>query len=65
VETVLTTEESEGQLRKGKGQRMARDGKCTLVGVAMVDPIDDAFMNTFLSLPTECLAILNATISLQ
>lgn len=65
VETVLTTEESEGQLRKGKGQRMDRDGKCKLVGVATVDPINAAFMNTFLSLPTECLAILNATISLQ
>ncbi|KAL9237272.1 hypothetical protein vseg_011845 [Gypsophila vaccaria] len=65
VTTNLTSEEAEGQLRKGKGQRMDKNGKCKLVGVATVDPINDIFMNTFLSLPTECLAILNATISLQ
>lgn len=65
VETVLTTEESEGRLRNGRGERMERDGKCKLVGVSTVDPIDDAFMNTFLRLPTECLAIMSATISFQ
>lgn len=64
VATVLTTEESGGKMRKGRGQRRDKDGKCKLVGVAKVDPIDDTFMNTFLGLPTECLAILNATISL-
>ncbi|KAK9665572.1 hypothetical protein RND81_14G120100 [Saponaria officinalis] len=65
VTTNLTSEEAEGQVRKGKGQRMDKNGKCKLVGVAKVDPINDIFMNTFLSLPTECLAILNATISFQ
>ena len=65
VSTMLTSEESQGKLRKGRGKRLEKDGKCKLVGVATVDPIDDTFMNTFLSLPTECLAILNATISLS
>ncbi|XP_021730156.1 uncharacterized protein LOC110697120 [Chenopodium quinoa] len=64
VSTNLTSEESQGKLRKGRGQRMEKDGNCMLVGVATVDPIDDLFMNTFLGLPTECLAVMNATISL-
>ncbi|KAL6977651.1 hypothetical protein U1Q18_026441 [Sarracenia purpurea var. burkii] len=64
VATILTSEESKGALRSGRGQRLNQEGnKCRLVGVATVDPIDDFLMNSFLSLPTECLAILNATIS--
>lgn len=43
---------------------MDGEGRCRLVGVAVVDPIDDLFMNTFLSLPTECIAYLSATISI-
>ncbi|MCL7049466.1 hypothetical protein MKW94_026398 [Papaver nudicaule] len=63
VETVLTSEESMGTMRKGKGERLNKEGKCRLVGVATVEPIDDFFMNTFLNLPTECLADMNATIA--
>ncbi|GMP70091.1 hypothetical protein CsSME_00029099 [Camellia sinensis var. sinensis] len=63
VETVLTSEESKGTLRSGKGESLNEEGKCRLVGVATVDPIDDFLMDTFLSLPTECLANMNATIS--
>lgn len=42
---------------------MDGQGRCRLVGVATVDPIDDFLMNSFLGLPTECLADLNAVIS--
>ncbi|KAL2227122.1 uncharacterized protein LOC105160525 [Sesamum indicum] len=63
VETVLTSEESKGKMRGGRGDRLDKDGVCRLVGVATVEPIDDFFMDTFLSLPTECLANLNAIIS--
>lgn len=63
VETVLTSEESKGKVRGGRGQRLDEDGLCRLVGVATVEPINDVFMDTFLSLPTECLADLNAVIS--
>ncbi|KAG6413933.1 hypothetical protein SASPL_126648 [Salvia splendens] len=63
VETVLTSDESKGKMREGRGERMDEDGKCRLVGVATVDPINDLFLDTFLSLPTECLADLNAVIS--
>lgn len=63
IDTTLTSEESRGAIRSGTGERMDDKGRCKLVGVAVVDPIDDLFMNTFLSLPTECIAYLNATIS--
>ncbi|KAK9291599.1 hypothetical protein L1049_019548 [Liquidambar formosana] len=63
VETVLTSEESNGKIRSGRGERLDKEGKCRLVGVATVDPIDDFLMNSFLGLPTECLANLNAIIS--
>ncbi|KAL5746223.1 hypothetical protein ACOSP7_027369 [Xanthoceras sorbifolium] len=65
VKTVLTTEESKGSMRSGRGERLDKEGKCRLVGVATVDPIDDFFMNTFLGLPTQCLANLNAVIALS
>ncbi|KVH88487.1 uncharacterized protein LOC112502065 [Cynara cardunculus var. scolymus] len=63
VETLLTSEESKGTLRSGNGKRLDEQGKCRLVGVATVEQIDDFLMNSFLDLPTECLAILNATIT--
>lgn len=65
VKTVLSSDESKGEIRSGRGERLDKEGKCRLVGVAIVDPIDDLFMNTFLGLPTECLANLNAVISLS
>ncbi|KAG7538869.1 hypothetical protein ISN44_As13g025820 [Arabidopsis suecica] len=65
VKTVLTTEESIGVTKRGKGERMDEEGKCRLVGVAKVETVDDSFMNTFLSLPAECLADLQAIISVS
>lgn len=65
VGTVLTSEESEGAMRSGRGERLNEEGRCRLVGVAIVQPIDDFFMNSFLGLPTECLAKLNAIISVS
>ncbi|KAM3682362.1 hypothetical protein ACB098_12G067700 [Castanea mollissima] len=65
VKTVLTSEQSNGTIRSGRGKRLDKEGQCRLVGVATVDPIDDFLMNTFLGLPTECLANLNAVISIS
>ncbi|KAK7314957.1 hypothetical protein VNO77_33489 [Canavalia gladiata] len=65
VKTVLTSEESKGTMKSGRGKRLDKEGKCRLVGVATVDPIDDFLMNSFLGLPTECLANLNAVISVS
>uniref|UniRef100_A0ACD5Z5T5 Uncharacterized protein n=1 Tax=Avena sativa TaxID=4498 RepID=A0ACD5Z5T5_AVESA len=64
VDTTLTSEESSGAIRRGTGERLDGEGRCKLVGVAVLDPIDDVFMNTFLNLPTECIAYLSATISI-
>ncbi|EOA13906.1 hypothetical protein CARUB_v10027022mg [Capsella rubella] len=65
VKTVLTTEESRGERKSGRGERMDKEGKCRLVGVARVETVEDFFMNTFLSLPAECLADLQAVISVS
>lgn len=63
VETRLTSEESKGSIRSGRGRRLDGGGACTLVGVATVAPVDDLLMDSFLRLPTECIALLNARIS--
>ncbi|KAM7274002.1 hypothetical protein ACFE04_028666 [Oxalis oulophora] len=65
VKTVLTTDESKGTMKSRKGKRMDKEGKCRLVGVATVDPINDFLMNAFLGLPAECLADLYAVISIS
>ncbi|KAL6004608.1 hypothetical protein ACLOJK_005163 [Asimina triloba] len=65
VSTVLTSEESVGKIRGGRGERLSTEGRCRLVGVATVDPINDILMDSFLGLPTECLADLNAIISIS
>ncbi|KAK1399583.1 ATP-dependent Clp protease ATP-binding [Heracleum sosnowskyi] len=65
VETVLTSEESKGTMRNGRGERLNTEGRCRLVGVATVEPINDFLLDSFLGLPTECLADLNALISFK
>ncbi|KAG1328077.1 hypothetical protein COCNU_01G020110 [Cocos nucifera] len=65
VETTLTSEESTGKLRGGRGERINGEGRCRLVGVALVNPINDILMNSFLGLPTECIAEMNARISID
>ncbi|KAM0946772.1 hypothetical protein DsansV1_C08g0079071 [Dioscorea sansibarensis] len=65
VETTLTTEESKGEMKSGRGERMDGEGKCRLVGIATVEPVNDVFMNSFLGLPAECIADLNASISIS
>ncbi|XP_028768532.1 uncharacterized protein LOC114726133 isoform X2 [Neltuma alba] len=65
VKTVLTSEESKGTIKSGRGKRLNEEGKCKLVGAATVDPVDDFLMNSFLGLPTECLAELNSVINIS
>jgi hypothetical protein len=60
VSTTLTTESSRGELRAGTGRRLRADGRARLVGVARVPPTSDAFINGFLMLPTDALAVLSA-----
>lgn len=65
VETMLTSEESIGAMRKGKGERMDGQGNCRLVSVATIDPVNDLLLDSFLGLPTECIADLSARISIN
>lgn len=60
VDTLLTTGQTEGRLRQGQGKRLDSEEECRLVGVAPLVPVEDAFMNAFLTLPTDCLANLAA-----
>ncbi|CAM6036787.1 unnamed protein product [Sphagnum compactum] len=60
VNTLLTTESAQGEIRGGQGSRLDSKGNCRLVGVARLAPIDDLFMSTFLTLPSDCLAVLSA-----
>lgn len=62
VSTTLTTESSRGPLREGTGQRLGGDGRARLVGVARVPVTGDAFLDNFLMLPTDALAVLSAEI---
>jgi hypothetical protein len=58
---VLTTEHSEGEIRKADGARLGAGGRARLVGVARVPRVEnDWFTNVFLSLPTDALAVMDA-----
>jgi hypothetical protein len=60
VATTLTTEASDGVLRHGHGERLKADGTARLVGVARVPRTGDGFLDGFLMLPTDALAVLSA-----
>ena len=60
VATTLTTEDSSGPIRRGHGTRLNADGKARLVGVARVPKTGDGFLDGFLMLPTDALAVLSA-----
>lgn len=65
VTTTLTTEDSQGILRKGRGKRRNQEGSCKLAGVARVPKVNDGFLDTFLMLPTDALAELEAELLLD
>ncbi|KAF6262445.1 hypothetical protein COO60DRAFT_1699303 [Scenedesmus sp. NREL 46B-D3] len=50
---------SAGHIHKADGQRLS-NGQVKLVGVARVAKVDDAFLSTFLMLPTDALAVMKA-----
>lgn len=60
VSTTLTTEHSEGAFRSGDGVRLDGNGRARLVGVARVPVTGDPFLDNFLMLPTDALAVLSA-----
>jgi len=60
VATTLTTETSSGDLLQGAGEKIHAQGKARLVGVAQVPKTGDGFLDSFLMLPSEALAVLSA-----
>ncbi|KAL4375483.1 hypothetical protein AHAS_Ahas05G0286300 [Arachis hypogaea] len=59
VKTVLTSEESKGDIKSRREKRLDEEGNYRLVSATKVDPIDNFLMNSFFALSTECLADLN------
>ncbi|KAL6757422.1 hypothetical protein V8C86DRAFT_1691158, partial [Haematococcus lacustris] len=59
VRTLLTTEDTQGSFRKATGQRIV-GSIVKLVGTATVDKTGDLFLDNFLLLPTDALAIMSA-----
>ncbi|KAJ9527556.1 hypothetical protein QJQ45_025831 [Haematococcus lacustris] len=59
VRTLLTTEDTQGTFRKATGQRIV-GSLVKLVGTATVDKTGDLFLDNFLLLPTDALAIMSA-----
>ena len=58
VQTQLGTGEVRGERHSALGQPLAAGGLGVLVGVAMVQPSGDSWLDRFLGLPDEALAVL-------
>ena len=58
VRTRLGTAEARGQRHGAVGVPLDRDGRGVLVGVAVVEPTGEAWLDRFLGLPDEALAVL-------
>jgi hypothetical protein len=63
VQTQLATGEVRGQRHSGLGQPLDPEGRGVLVGVAMVQPTGDTWLDRFLGLPDEALAVLRCRIT--
>ncbi len=61
IVTKLSSEGSAGRMLRGPGERL-EDGRVKLAGVASVPKTGDAFLDGFLLLPSEALAVLSAEI---
>ena len=58
VRTLLGTGQARGQRHGAVGMPLDRDGRGVLVGVARVEPTGEAWLDRFLGLPDEALAVL-------
>jgi hypothetical protein len=58
IDTQLSTEPVVGRRHRASGQPLAADGTAVLVGVAGVAPSGETWLDRFLGLPDEALAVL-------
>lgn len=63
IETELTTEAVQGRRHAAQGSRLQGDGLAVLVGLATVWPSGTAWLDRFLGLPDEALAVLRCRFS--
>lgn len=62
IDTVLSSTAAEGQRHRASGQPVDGEGQTLLVGVATVPPSGDPWLDRFLGLPDEALAMLRCSI---
>ncbi|MBW4531006.1 MAG: hypothetical protein KME02_10015 [Aphanothece saxicola GSE-SYN-MK-01-06B] len=58
VDTMLSTGPVQGRRHQATGQPLSGDGQAQLVGVATIAPSGDPWLDRFLGLPDEALALL-------
>lgn len=58
VATTLSTGPVQGRRHRASGQPLDGDGRALLVGVATIAPSGDPWLDRFLGLPDEALALL-------
>ncbi len=63
VKTFLTSGEAKGDLNETQGRPLQKDGNSTLVGIAIVPKTGHRYLDSFLNLPNEALAILKCKIT--
>ncbi len=63
VATGLSTAAAEGRRHRAVGQPLDPQGRGVLVGIARVEPCGDPWLDRFLGLPDEALAVLRCRIS--
>lgn len=63
IDTLLSTEPVVGQRHRAMGQSLGADGRALLVGVATVPPSGDRWLDRFLGLPDEALAMLHCSVA--
>lgn len=61
IDTVLSSTEARGRRHQASGQPLSADGQALLVGVASVPPSGDPWLDRFLGLPDEALAMLRCS----
>ena len=62
VKTLLTTGTVKGKLHERKGLVLQKNNKTTLVGISIIPPTGNKFLDFFLGLPNEALAELQCEI---
>jgi hypothetical protein len=65
VNTRLTTEAMQSQRHQRQGRRLMGSQPGVLVGAALIEPTGEAWLDRFLGLPDEALAVLHCQLSLE